>query len=359
MEIGIYGLSYSGKSVLFNLLTGIEESRDKSKTRIGSTAVPDSRLDQLVEWYKSVKKTSVHIDFYDPGIGEKSDDSLSNAQLNPVRHLDTLILVVRCFASDSVPHPEESIDPVRDLDMIFTQFVLADLEIATNRINRLEESLKKTPKAAREPLEREYEVLKKIHAVLDSDNPFEVPELSDAEKLAVKSYAFFSLKKYVVVGNLGDCSNEVERGYWEKLKSEAEKRNLPVVGVNVQIELDFQEMEPEEVSEFRESMGLDAESRDVLLRTIYNQLGLVTFYTAGPKESAARIVPEGSSAPKAAGTIHSDMEQGFIRMEVMNYEDLVKADGSEAKVKQAGAFRLEGKDYIVQDGDVVIIRFSV
>ena len=360
MEIGIYGLPYSGKSVFFNLVTNQESVGDVSKTRLGTVAVPDERLDQLVAWYDSKKITPIHLEFHDPGIGggEKEKDSLSNARLNAIRNLDFILLVVRCFNSDLVPHSENSIDPARDLDLLLTQLIMADLEIIAKRMTKLGDNIMKLPKDVKEPLLKEKDVLTRINTVLESDNPWEQIELTDQEKKLVKSYALFHLKKFAILGNLGDLTDEKDKKAWESLQEAASKMGFPVVGVNVALENELKDVGPEEANRFQGINGPGSRIQDIILKTIYSRMGTTTFYTAGPTESAARVVPAGSTAPKAAGTIHSDMEKGFIRMEVMSYKDLEAAEGSEAKVKQSGGFRLEGKEYIVQDGDIVIIRFS-
>lgn len=360
MEIGLYGLPFSGKSVLFDLLTGLQDTGNKSETRVGSAIVPDTRLDQLAQWYESRKVTRIQLLLHDPGIGasEKKQDSLSNSRLTPVRDLNTLLLVVRCFDSNSVPHPEDRLDPASDLDMILTQFIVADLEVIERRLEKIEAMAKRLPKERREPYEAEIDLLRRIAATLESDNPWRPTPMTEAERKLVNSYALFHLKKFVVLGNLGDCSREADGKAWTSLQAAAARHGLPAVGINAQLELELREMDPEDAMEFRQSMNLDAESCRDVVRTLYGQLGLITFYTAGEQESAARPVPAGALAPQAAGTIHSDMERGFIRAEVFAFDDLQAADGSESKVKQSGAFRLEGKDYEMRDGDIVIIRFA-
>lgn len=360
MDIGICGLPFSGKSVLFDLLTGLPEGGDRGKTRIGSVTVPDSRLQQLVEWYQSKKTTAIHIELHDPGLGhsEKSEDSLSDARLNMVRNFGIIALVIRCYESDSVLHPEETVNPARDLDLLLTQFILADLEMIERRLVRIEESLRKLPKDDREPYEHEKQALMRIKETLESSNPWEPTALSESERKRVSHYSLFHMKKYVVVGNLGDCSAPKDEGHWNALRESCEVHQLHCVGVNLKLEVELKEMDPDEAQEFRESMNLKAESCGELIRDLYDQIGMVTFYTAGDKESAARCVSLGALAPEAAGTIHSDLERGFIRAEVFSYDDLLSAGGSESKVKQLGKLRIEGKDYVIQDGDIVLIRFS-
>ncbi len=360
VDIGIYGLSSSGKSVLFDLLTGLPESGDRGKTRIGSVTVPDPRLDQLVNWYHSRKVTPIHLELHDPGLGhsEKSEDSLSDARLNLIRSFDIIALVVRCYESESVVHPEGTVNPSRDLDLLLTQLILADLEMIERRLVRIEESFRKLPKDDREAYEHEKQALQRIKQTLESESPWETTTLSDFEKKKVSHYSLFHMKRYVVVGNLGDCSASQDAAHWAALRESCQSHRIPCVGVNLKLELEMKDMDPSEAQEFRESMNLESESCRQLVKGLYDQLGMTTFYTAGEKESAARCVVQGTLAPQAAGTIHSDLERGFIRAEVFSFDDLVKAEGSEPKVKQLGCLRIEGKDYVVQDGDIVLIRFS-
>lgn len=365
MQIGIIGLQTSGKTTVFNALThGHAETSlaggDKDANR-GVSHVPDERVDFLSKMYNPKKTTYAVVEFTDvAGLtkGSGQEKGFSNRFLGDLRDMEALLIVVRVFRADSVPHPEGSIDPARDLDSILTDLILADMTIIEKRLPRIDESWKKQVDKRKE-LEKEKESLERFMAALNDNRPIvSVEPTLEETNLYIRPYGLLSGKQMLCVANVSDLGAAEEQDYLAKLKIAADRWLTPIVIVNAQLERDLLEFPPEEWDVYFQESGLDGPASGNVIRESYRILKQHSFLTSGPDEVRAWTIPIGLKAQQAAGKIHSDIERGFIRAEVIAFDDM-KAYGSEDEVKKAGKFRLEGKDYIVQDGDIINYRFSV
>jgi len=357
MEFGILGLELSGKTTLFSLLTGHEPTagHGKASVHVGVAQVPDSRLDRLTQLFKPKKHTPATVRFVDvPGITKGGAASLNLPEL---RNMDGLAVVVRSFPSEAVPHPEGSLGPARDLDLVETELMLNDLSVAANRLERLGRDLLKRRTAE---LEAERDALERCRAALEAGTPLRRVDFTADERRLLKGFAFLTLKPMLVVLNAGegdsaDLAGAVERAGLTGVDAH------PAVAVSVvcaTIEEEISRLAPTDQAAFLADLGLPDRALDRLLQAAYALLGLISFFTAGDDECRAWSIPAGTTAVKAAGVIHSDFERGFIRAEIVPWEELVDA-GSIAACRPRGTLRLEGKDYVVRDGDVIEFRFNV
>jgi len=357
MEFGILGLELSGKTTLFSLLTGHEPAagHGKPSVHVGVAQVPDSRLDRLSALFKPKKHTPATVRFVDvPGITKGGSASLNLPEL---RNMDGLAVVVRSFPFDAVPHPEGSLGPVRDLELVETELLLNDLSVATSRLERLARDLAKRRTAE---LEAERDALERCRAALEAGTQLRRVDLTAEERRLLKGFAFLTLKPMLVVLNAGEADSAnlagaVERAGLAGLSAQ------PAVAVSVvcaTIEEEISRLAPADQAAFLADLGLPDRALDRLLQAAYALLGLISFFTAGDDECRAWSIPDGTTAVKAAGVIHSDFERGFIRAEIVPWEELIDA-GSFAACRPRGTLRLEGKDYVVRDGDVVTFRFNV
>ena len=357
MEFGILGLELSGKTTLFSLLTGHEPlaGHGKSAVHVGIAQVPDPRLDRLSALFTPKKHTPATVRFVDvPGIARGGSESLNVPEL---RNMDGLAVVVRGFASDAVPHPEESLDPARDLELMETELLLNDLSVAGNRLERLGRDLAKRRTAE---LEAEKDALERCRAALEAGTPLRRVDLTGDERRLLKGFAFLTLKPMLVVLNVGEAdaaelAGAVERSGLSVFQSQP---CVAVSAVCATIEQEISRLAPANQAAFLSDLGLPDRALDRLLRAAYQLLGLISFLTAGDDECRAWSITHGTTAVKAAGTIHSDFERGFIRAEVVPWDELLEA-GSFAACRPRGTLRLEGKDYVVRDGDVITFRFNV
>ena len=357
MEFGILGLAQSGKTTLFSLLTGhdVAAAHGKAGAHIGIAQVPDPRLDRITALFKPRKHTPATVRFVDvPGIVRGGAASLNVPEL---RTMDGLAVVVRGFASELVPHPEGSVDPARDLELIETELLLADLAVASNRLERLSREIgkRKAPE-----LEAERDTLDRCRAALEQGTPLRRLGLSAEERRQLKGFTFLSLKPLLVVLNAGeeaaaDLAGAVVRAGLGRWHGEPQ---MAVSAVSATIEQEISRLAPPDQAAFLAELGLPDRALDRLLRAAYELLGLISFLTAGEDECRAWSIPAGMPAMRAAGVIHTDFERGFIRAEVVPWEELVTA-GSFAACRVRGSLRLEGKEYVVQDGDVITFRFNV
>lgn len=356
MEFGILGLELSGKTTIFSLLTGHAPAAGRSKqTLVGIAQVPDSRLDRLSALFSPRKHTPATVRFVDvPGIVKGGAASLNLPEL---RTMDGLAIVVRGFASDSVPHPEGSVDPARDLELLETELLLADLSVATNRLERLGRDLAKrrTPE-----LEAEHAVLQRCRSQLEAGSPLRTLALAPEELRQLKGFTFFTLKPMLVILNCSeadasDLEGAVRRAGLDRWRSQP---RVAVSAVAATIEEEIARLAPADQAAFLADLGLPDRALDRLLREAYALLGLISFFTVGEDECRAWSVVRGTPAAKAAGEIHTDIERGFIRAEVVPWDQLLEA-GSLAACRQRATLRLEGRDYLVQDGDVIHFRFNV
>ena len=356
MEFGILGLELSGKTTLFSLLTGHAPAPGgKRETHVGIAQVPDARLDRLAEVFKPRKHTPATVRFVDvPGISKGGGSSLNLPEL---RTMDGLAVVVRGFASDAVPHPEGDVDPARDLELMETELLLADLEVVGNRLERLARDLAKR----RAPeLEAERDALERCRGCLEEGRPLRTLGLDAAERRLLKGFTFLTLKPMLVILNVGEEETASLDGAVHEagLDRWGGQPGIGLSAVCATLEEEISRLAPEDQAAFLADLGLPDRALDRLLRDAYALLGLISFLTAGEDECRAWSIPAGTPAVTAAGVIHSDLERGFIRAEVVDWQELVEA-GSFAACRTRGSLRLEGKDYVVRDGDVITFRFNV
>ncbi len=362
MKIGLIGLPMTGKTTFFNLLTGTggagDSSQSKNEAVAGTARIPDKRIDYLAGIYKPKKVTYAALDIIDiPGItpeGPTVKGSSAYHFLESVRQVDALVHVVRVFGDESVMHIEGTIDPMRDIETINMELLFADLAIIENRIQRIESGKKVT----KENLE-ELEVLKKCRDCLENEKLIHSLELLDEEKQHLKTFNFLTERPVVLLANLDEeqfSTGNYERK--EQLIKYAAASKIPLVEVCAKMELEINELEEEDKKLFMEDLGIKETGISRLASAIYNHLGLISFLTVGEDEVRAWTIKKGTNAKTAGGKIHSDIERGFIRAEVVKFTDFEKL-GSMHKVKENGLFRLEGKDSIIEDGDIINFRFNV
>jgi GTP-binding protein YchF len=360
MEIGIIGLPQAGKTTLFNALTGLSVDLGYAGGRKGANRgvarVPDPRLDKLSALFNPKSTVHATVNYVDlgglSGEGRKSSGFPPDV-LQALKPCEALLLVLRGFENPELPHPDGPPDPARDLRTAQDEFLLSDLAICEGRIERLEKQLMK---AKDKDLAFELETLQLCHAALDQEKPLRSLGLDEHRLRALRSYAFLSLKPLLVVLNVGDEAAADASGL-EELRPHAGD-GVGLLQVSARIEMELAQMEPDEAAEFLGEYGISEPALDRVLRASFELLALETFFTVGEDECRAWTLHKGSTAPVAAGVIHSDIQKGFIRAEVVPSAELLRL-GSFPACKEKGALRLEGREYVVQEGDVVHFRFNV
>lgn len=364
LKAGIVGLPNVGKSTLFNAITkkhilAANYPFATIEPNVGVVVVPDERLDFLNELYKPKSLVPTSFEFTDiAGLvkGASQGEGLGNKFLSHIREVDAIVEVVRCFENAEITHVEGKIDPIRDIEIINTELILSDLETIDNRIQKLGKKME----MAKEKKEiQEVNALKHTKEILENGIALRNATLSDDDKEILKSFNLITIKPIIYVANVSEEDAVIgDNEYSKKVKEYADNEGSGVIVMSAQIESDLSDLEDGEKKNFLNELGITNSGLDKLIFQTYNLLGLRTFFTAGPDEVRAWTFIKGMKAPKCAGIIHTDFERGFIRAEVMSYDDLVEHK-SELKVKEAGKMRLEGKDYEMQDGDICYFRFNV
>lgn len=359
MKIGIIGLPLSGKSTIFNALTGLNaevkefSSGGKTKPNLGIVKIPDERLEKLAEIFKPKKVTHATIDFVDM-VGISKDAKAEDVDLTPIKDTDALVCVMRFFKNDEVSHPYGDIDGVRDLKIINTELILLDLNIAEARIKKIEKEFQRGSKEH----QKELDLLKKCKDTLSKENPLRELTFDKEENSLLRGFQFLSKKPMLALANIDEA--HIKEKEQAEFAQTAEKLGLSHMTLCGKVEAEIAQLDDEQLkSSFMQDLGMQETARNKFINKSFSLLDLITFYTVKGEESKAWLIKKGSTAYEAAGKIHSDIQRGFIKAEVLNFKELTACDFDINKVKAQGKFRLEGKDHIIEDADIIYFRFNV
>ncbi len=364
LTTGIVGLPNVGKSTIFNAITkqkilSANYPFATIEPNVGVVVVPDERLDFLNELYKPASLVPTTFEFTDiAGLvkGASNGEGLGNKFLSHIREVDAIVEVVRCFDDKNIIHVENNVDPIRDITTIEIELILSDLEIIENRLNKIG---KKATMSKDKEIKKEAELLIKLKESLENDTAIRKLDLTEDELKIIKPYNLLTLKPIIYMANVSEDDLALgSNNYVEEVKEYANKEGAKVIVVCAKVEEELSELDDVDKKEFLEALGIEESGLDKLIKAAYSLLGLETYFTAGTDEVRAWTFKTGMKAPQCAGIIHTDFEKGFIKAEVMSYSDL-KECGNEKAVKEAGKMRLEGKDYLMQDGDICYFRFNV
>lgn len=365
LQAGIVGLPNVGKSTLFNALTAQEAALAANypfatiEPNVGVVAVPDERLAVLEKMNKAQKVVPATVEFVDiAGLvrGASKGEGLGNQFLANIRETDAVIQVVRCFEDENIVHVEGSVNPVRDIETIQIELALADL----GSIEKRKEKAARSAKSGDKDAKREIEIIEKIQPFLEEGRPVRAADLTDDERIIVKRWFLLTTKPTIYAANVDEATlaDPAANPHVQKVLEHAKTENADVVPICAKLEAELVALDPAERGEYLKDLGLESSGVDKLIKAAYHMLGLMSFLTAGEKEVRAWTIPIGTKAPHAAGEIHTDIERGFIRAEIVSYDDLT-ASGSMNAAKEKGLVRLEGKEYVMQEGDIVNFRFNV